>query len=208
MKLIKVARSVVVRSIFKYANDTRSNEFKEWFGDWEAENAYTSRNPNPIPSAAFKGGKPQTFYHGTMNDFDKFEVGLKGTNSHALGSWEVTRHALFFTPNEQDANAFTSSGERTGGHIKRVYLNTRSPLDLRNGIDEGHLEEFESVGLNPRWVANFDWGHLDDEDGAEFVKAARELGYDAIIFNDSNPETGDMMESWAVFDPSQVRIIK
>jgi len=188
-------------------NNITSPEFKQWFGNWEESDPFSSRNKEPSSHAVDKEGKPQVMYHGTTKDFPDFVVGLEGTNSGTFGSWKVKRHAIFFTPRAEDAEAFTSSGGKTfGGNIRPVYLDMKSPLDLRHGVWD-YLDEFEEVGINPRWLKLFDWGHLDDEDGELFVNAAKKLGYDSIIFMDENPETGDEMETYAVFDPLQVRSI-
>jgi hypothetical protein len=148
---------------------------------------------------------PQTMYHGTTKDFEEFELGQEGHNSNALGSWKTTRNAIFFTPDKYHANAFTSKGDVSKGTIKEVYLNVQNPLNFKNGINDSILEEFETQGINPRWLSSFNWEHLDDENGEALVNAAIKLGYDAVIFNDENPSTGEEMETWAVFNPSQIR---
>ena len=199
MKIIRVAK------LNKNSVDINSPEFKEWFGDWSAEDAYSSRSDLPIPSQAIKDGKPQVMYHGTTKDFEDFEVGLEGYNSNVFGSWKVTRNAIFFTPNPVSADAFTSSGgDSTGGNIRPAYLNVRSPLDLTSGISESVLEEFEEKGINPRWLQNFGWDHFDGEDGKHFIEIAKDIGYDGILFSDDNPETREEMETWAIFEPSQI----
>jgi hypothetical protein len=194
---------------YKTSQNTTSNQFKEWFGDWADEDDYSSKSSKPIPSMAINEDRtPKVMYHGTLKDFKDFEVGQEGYNSNIFGSWKTNRNAIFFTPNSNDANAFTSSGGETiGGNIKPVYLNIRSPLDFRNGVDGFTLDEFEKEGINPRWLMNFSWEHLDGESGKLFVDAATRLGYDGVIFNDENPETKGHMETWAVFNPSQVRSI-
>ena len=190
-------------------SDISSGRFKEWFGDWESGDAYSSKNVNPVPSMAVDElQKPRVMYHGTLKDFDKFEVGRDGWNSNVFGSWKTTRNAIFFTPDPDDAGVFTvSGGNEVGGNIRPVFLNVRSPLDFRNGIDDYILKEFEKEGINPRWLMNFYWGHFDGEDGKLFVEAAKRLGYDGVIFIDENPDTGKNMETWAVFDDFQVRSI-
>lgn len=195
--------------IYRIAQDTKSEEFKKWFGDWTSSDAFTSRSKVPVPSHAVNEDQtPKVMYHGSLKDFDQFELGHEGHNSNIFGSWKTTRHAIFFTSDPNHANAFTSSGDNTvGGNIKPVYLNIRSPLDFRNGVGGDVLEEFKEEGINPRWLINFDWGHLDDEDGKLLVNAAIKLGYDGIIFMDQNPETKEDIETWAVFDPSQIRSI-
>jgi hypothetical protein len=194
---------------YKISQYIKSKEFKEWFGDWEPENAYSSRSDKPIPSSVTNLDRsPRKMYHGTTNYFEDFEVGRDAYNSNLFGSWKTNRNAIFFTPDPNDANAFTSiGGETIGGNIRPVYLNIRSPLDFRDGVTFSHLEEFSEVGINIRWLINFDWGHLDGEDGKLFVDAAKKLGYDGVIFYDENPETREEMETWAVFDSSQIKSI-
>jgi len=186
-----------------------NSEFKEWFGDWTNEDAYSSKSSQPIPSMAITEDQtPRVMYHGTLKDFNDFEVGHEAYNSNVFGSWKTTRNAIFFTPNPKDANAFTSSGgEVMGGNIRPVYLNIRSPLNFRDGVDGLTLDEFAKEGINPRWLINFSWEHLDGDDGKMFVDAAQRLGYDGVIFMDENPETKEEMETWAVFNPSQIRSI-
>ena len=195
--------------IYVKAQDMASEDFRGWFGDWTSEDAYSSRNKKPIPSMVVNEDQtPKVMYHGTLKDFDEFEVGKAGYNSNIFGSWETTRNAIFFTPDPDRANTFTSNGgETSGGNIRPVYLNVRSPLDFRNGVDDFILDEFEGVGINPRWLINFNWEHLDGDDGKLFVDAAKILGYDGVVFTDEDPETREYMETWAVFDSSQVRSI-
>lgn len=190
--------------------DTRSEEFKQWFGDWEQEDAFSSKNKNKIPSVAVgDNNKPQVMYHGTIKSFDNFEHKQTAYNSYQFGSWQTFRNAFFFTPEPSHANAFTfiENIKQDGGNIKPVYLNLRSPLDVRNGIDQITIDEFEEKGINPFWMKNFGWGHLDGDKGKDFVNAAKKIGYDGIIFNEINPVTGEKMETWAVFDVSQIRSI-
>ena len=195
--------------IMQKASKTKTPEFKTWFGDWEDPNAFSSRrdkNKEPSSLAVDDKGNPKTYYHGTLKDFSEFEVGREGINSNIFGSWKETRNAIFFTPDPEHANAFTVQGEEwEGGNVIPVFLNVKSPLDFRDGVGGDVLEEFESVGINPRWLISFGWGHLDGEDGKLLVDAAKKLGYDAIIFLDDNPDTKDSFETWAIFDPSQIK---
>ena len=200
--------------IFRIAIDPKSDEFKDWFGNWEANerNPFSSINKEPLPSHAIKDGVPQVFYHGTTedDDFEDFELGRETVNSWAFGHFKTTRHAIFFTPLPSDADAFTSSeGEFYGGNIKPIYLNIRSPLILTSEryIHEDMLQEFREEGIHPRKILHFGWGQLDGEEGKRFVDVAKKLGYDGIIFNEENPDTGNEMETWAVFDPSQIKSI-
>lgn len=187
-------------------SDIKSPDFKNWFGNWEDPKALTSRQEVPSSFAIDDKGEPRRFYHGTTKDFSEFSVEQQGNNSNVFGSWKTNRHAIFFTPDPNHANAFTAQGENlTGGNIMPVYLDIKSPLDFRKDIDEDTLDKFSSAGINRKWLMNFHWDHFDDEDGKLFVDAAKTLGYDGVIFYDENPETRESSETWAVFDPSQIK---
>lgn len=194
--------------IYRISHNIHSPEFKKWFGDWEDSAALTSKRKEPSSFAVDEEQKPKVMYHGTTKDFKEFEVGLEGTNSNVFGSWKTKRHAIFFTPDPNHANAFTSVGGGTqGGNIRPVYLDIKSPLMFTDGVDEETLNEFSKMGINRRWLMNFGWEHLDGEDGKLLVEAAKSLGYDGIIFNDVNPETGEFSETWAVFSPEQIKSV-
>ena len=193
--------------IYRIAN-TKSEEFKKWFGNWEDPNAFSSKRKEPSSFGVNDKGEPDTFYHGTLKDFSEFEVGKEGTNSNIFGSWKTNRWAIFFTRNPEHANTFTIQGEEsTGGNIMPVYLNVKSPLDFRSGVNEDILDEFSREGINPRWLIKFNWEHFDGEDGKRFVEVAKELGYDGVIFNDEDPATHNSFETWAIFDPSQIKSV-
>ena len=194
--------------IYRISVDTRDIEFKEWFGDWEDPSALSSRRKAPSSVVVSDDGNPTVMYHGTTKDFQEFEVGLPGTNSNVFGSWNTTRNAIFFTPDPEHANVFTSQCEEIkGGNIRPVYLNIQSPLDFRNGVDDSILDEFSEYGINRNWLVDFGWEHLDDEDGKLFVDVAKKIGYDGVIFVDENPETHNISETYAVFSPNQIRSI-
>jgi len=191
----------------KSKDQTKTPEFKKWFGEWDHPDAYTSRETAPsFPSLGMDKEKPRVFYHGTRGDFTNFEVGREGWSSDVFGPYKSTRHAIFFTEDPEIASIYTSQGgEKSGGNIIPVYLNIRQPLDFTQYVDEETLDEFEKNGISRRWLINFKWSHLDDEDGKNFVEVAKKLGYDAVIFYDENPATRDSFISWAVFDPSQIK---
>jgi len=195
--------------IYRIAIDVHDSKFKEWFGKWDDPNAFSSKGDgSPVSHSVDKDGNPQVMFHGTTKDFEDFEVGLEGTNSNVFGNYKVTRNAIFFTKSPEHAGSFTSSGGETdGGNIRPVYLSVKNPLDFTKGVPYHILDEFESVGVNPRWLMNFSWEHLDDDDGALLVNACKTLGYDGIIFIDEDPETRESIESWAVFDKSQIKSV-
>jgi hypothetical protein len=69
------------------------------------------------------------------------------------------------------------------------------------------LDAYEA-GMSPRFIYNGglgNWGMFDDEGGADVVETIKKAGYDSVIFNDENPDTGESFEVWAVFEPTQIK---
>ena len=92
----------------------------------------------------------------------------------------------------------------------QLYLNVREPLILtgKQYMEYGKLyDAFEKEGISRMRLINFGWEQLDGDEGKHFVDAAKKLGFDGIVFNEENPDTGNEMETWAVFDPSQIKSI-
>ena len=57
---------------------TKTPEFKAWFGEWDHPKAFTSKFPADLtpPSMAmdWEENKPLVLFHATNNDFNEFEV--------------------------------------------------------------------------------------------------------------------------------------
>ena len=79
----------------------RTNEFKQWFGDWE-------HDPENASKVVDENGEPLVVYHGTENDFNIFNIkGKKG--NRVLG--------YFFTDNKEFSEIF--------GNTKKYFINIR-----------------------------------------------------------------------------------
>ena len=68
--------------IYKLSN-IKSNEFKEWFGDWEDPKAFTSKRKGPSSFGVDDNLQPKTFYHGTTKDFNEFEFVIYKRKIHS-----------------------------------------------------------------------------------------------------------------------------
>lgn len=147
--------------------------------------------------------RPLVFFHGTNSDFQEFKTHLKTYNNYGiLGDVEVSRSAIFLTPNLKFAHEY-SNQEKSGANIITVYAKVTNPFDLRTGLSEQQENELISVGVNPRWIYNVQhtWELLDDEAGDYFVKSLKKLGYDGIIFYEMNYEV------WAIFSGKQLKSV-
>jgi len=184
---------------------TKEPEFRQWFGDWDDPKKFTSRAKGPVSHVVDKSGSPQRVYHSTRHNFDQFATARPSKNSWALGSWDTTRHAIFFTDDVAFSNEYVKDGDtgyQSGARTIPAFLNMKSPVDFRR---RDAWDVAEEVGINPRWTQGKDvWALFDDEEGKMFVDALKREGYDGAIFgeNDENRET---KTTYAVFDPSQVR---
>jgi hypothetical protein len=188
---------------------TDTPEFKRWFGDSRAVVGVNAETGQPLVSSREpKKLVPQVMYHTTRNDFTEFEIGRITKNSGTFGDWETSRAAVFVTPELEDSEAYGKSAGRfaSGANVMPLYIKAENPLDMTGGfVSQRVADQFEEVGINPRWLYQFDWSKFDDEDGKAFVEAAKKLGYDSVIFNDENPDTGDSFEAWALFEPTQIK---
>ncbi len=199
--------------LFSAREQTKTPEFKRWFGDSKAVKRVNTDTGEVVTSSreSFRV-VPEVMYHTTRNDFSTFEVGRTTKNSGTFGDWETSRAAIFVTPELDASQAFgTSGGKFSGGaNVMPLYVRAESPLDLTSGYlpeygaDRARIKE---AGLNDRYLDRFDWSKFDDNEGREMVEALKRAGYDSVIFNDENPETGESFESWALFYPEQVKSV-
>lgn len=193
---------MVIRSTRR---QTETPEFKAWFGDSKA------REPMTSSKQKFADMPPQVMYHTTRNaDFTEFEANRPTINSTTFGDDETSRAAIFFTPSVADSNAYgeLSDGRTVNGAATMpVYLRASEPLYLTDGIDEEDAQRLMDAGLSSRFVYNAlgHWSMFDGADGRDLVETFKRAGYDSVVFNDQNPNTGDSFEAWAVFDPRQIK---
>ena len=196
---------------------TKSEKFKDWFGDWEDKNAYSSNrdeNKPPVSMAVNRDGTPRVMYHATRSDFDTFEAGRKTKNATTFGSYDTTRAGIFFSPDSEFAEEYAKDSKNgkpsVGANVIPTYLNIKFPLRLDgegvNQLDDDARQEFEKEGINPRWFnsVQHSWELFDDEDGKQFVDAAKKIGYDGAIIQEEGAD-GEAHEVWVAFDPNQIK---
>jgi hypothetical protein len=92
----------------------RSNQFKNWFGDWE----------NGLGSKVLdENGEPKVMYHGSSKLFYEFDFNaekVERTNNFA---------GFYFTDDEEDAKKYSKNG-----HIYECFLNVKTPLEHKFGF--------------------------------------------------------------------------
>ena len=183
--------------------------FWRWFGDSKAVEAVNVDTGKPVESSREpRLLVPSVMYHTTRGDVAVFEAGRETRNSGTFGDWDVRRHAIFATP---DLGASQEYGKvnglvAKGANTLPLYAKAERPLDLTEGVSEEAEEKLVGAGMSPRAVIHLGrWDMFDDENGSAFVNAAKAAGYDSVIFNDENPETGEAFEAWALFDANQLK---
>ena len=194
----------------KAKEQTKTPEFKAWFGEWDHPKAFTSKFPADLtpPSMAmdWEENKPLVLFHATNNDFNEFEVGRESITLTTFGPVETRRHAIFTTPDSNFAESYLKKGG--GQNVMPVYMDIKAPMDLRNNGAWNYADELVENGFDDyRWPNRSDtemWEMFDDEMGEAFVAAAKKAGYDgAIMFEvDDNDK---MVEVYVAFDQTQIK---
>lgn len=121
----------------------RSPEFKAWAGDWEKGEGNVLLDEN---------GEPKLFYHGTVREFESFDVSHGGDNT---GITEYTDHktgekvlsdsskAMFFTDYEPQAVNYAMLGRHA--EICDIHSTAQDVASsLRSGTVGGFLNSFKS----------------------------------------------------------------
>ena len=90
----------------------RTQDFKNWFGDWE-------NNPNNASKIVDENGEPMICYHGTKRDFDTFDKDKINERKDGVKGF------YFSTEKRKGMLADSYAGEK--GNVLSVYLNIRNP---------------------------------------------------------------------------------
>ena len=167
----------------KYVVQTNSENFKNWFGDWE-------KDPENSSKVVDEEGKPKVVLHGTPNnEFYTFDENRIGSANDA--GW-LGRGFYFFG----NAPEYAAQYAGKNGRVMKVYLNIKNPYHIteeeHNRLVEANdpdlsrqfREQLEEDGydgiyyngdLNEEWVAFH----------PEQIKLATENNGD---FNPNNPD--------------------
>jgi hypothetical protein len=181
----------------------RERAFRRWFG---ASRAVELACGSTSRDAVFA---PQVMYHTTRSGaFERFEIGRPTINTTTFADVETRRHAIFVTPSITDSNAYgvVDGTFVEGAATMPLYIKAENPLDLTDGPSEADTERLVVAGFSERFVYNHlhRWDVFDDAAGAENVRMIQLAGFDAVVYWDENPLTGDAFEAWALFQPEQL----
>lgn len=144
--------------------------------------------------------KKEKYYHGTMNDFEKFEDQKKGKISTIFGTEEVKRTGMFFTKDLNFAKEF-------GCNVYEVELSNKAPLDLTNGFKYEDVELFKD-SLSEKWMESLKpllvWEMFDGDDAKEIINIITEKGYDSIIMMEEADDR--VVETTVIFNKDLIKI--
>lgn len=131
---------------------TRSQQFKDWFGDWE-------NNPGSASKVVNENGTPRVVYHGTKSDaftvFDSSKANKKLLNRLGNG--------YYFA-------ADIESAERYGDNVVSAYLDIKNPYRVYGKREGGMIEQMaEDFGMNASEISRNDIQDILKEHGYDGV---------------------------------------
>lgn len=193
------------------ANQTESEQFKAWFGDWRDPKAFSSRAAGPVSYAVSDTGAPLVLYHATNADFNVFEPGRSTVNSTTFGDMETERHGIFASPSASFSEEYLRAGD--GQNLMPIFMSIKSPLDMREGISGDAINDIvqysdaEIVARDFYHVGTAEtWQFFDGDFGRKFVAAAQKAGYDGAILTEASTTNPDAShEVYVAFSPAQIK---
>ena len=165
----------------------KSENFKNWFGDWE-------NNPSKASKVVNEDGTPKIVYHGTTSNFTTFDTQRFNTREN---SGDYVGEGFFFTDKESTAKKYGSS-------VMPVYLNLRNPLIINT---ENDGKKFRSTFLNMYQKGDkelrdliggdYDYFSIMKENPSAIRQELQRRGYDGLIDN--------LYGQYAVFNSEQIK---
>ncbi len=181
-------KSNLPKNLYEYV---RTEEFKNWFGDWE-------NNPNGSSKVIDENGEPLLVFHGTKKTFQDFD------------NKKLRFNYFYFAKNEGYASRF-------GENVKGCFLNARKIKDAKEaGVGKISVPKlFKILGFK---VESFIYTHQfkDIKDKFwQYLRVSDEIhrnlkwkGYDCVNFFEDYTEDGyDETEVFAVFNSNQIKCV-
>lgn len=170
----------------------------------------------PLRAGARAAQKGIRVFHGSSQPIERFKATPSYRQDELGRKYEVTSPSFFFTPDEATARMFAEDKVEidkrlrnivgSQPHVGEYELMIDNPLDLVEGSMTGAMPDYEGIdeiyritGYQPTTRADVQ-EMLDDP---HVVSQLRDEGYDGVRLLESNGG-----ESWAVFDPEQIRAAK
>ena len=164
----------------KISENTQSQQFKRWFGDWQNDPASASKVVN-------EDGTPKVVYHGTNTEFSVFDLSKSGKNYG-----ETSEGLIFFTNKrsgyQDSALDYAEAAAHNGGKatVGEYYLDIKNPLRL---YSDGYFTPTAYFDQNAQEV---------------YEKYLSEDNYDGIIIENRNKSADDSI-IYLLDNPSQIK---
>lgn len=161
-------------------NDTESQQFKRWFGDWQ-------NNPENASKIVNQDGTPKVMYHGSPAQFSVFDKKkAKGSGMYGRG--------FYFTDSAEQASVY--------GNRYSVYLDVKHPLQSGGEqVSRQQVRKFlEAVAENEDYSIE-NYGTYDVEQVLQTVMGSQKNADAFKIIQDINATAiGDMVEAAELFN--------
>lgn len=171
----------------KFENNTYSQQFKRWFGDWE-------NSPHTASKVVNEDGSPKIVYHGTDSSFTVFDQSKYNSNE---ANGDYVGEGFFFASKPMAARKY-------GKNIMPSYLNIKNPIVINTEDDakkfrnqflgmfkDGEQELRELIG------GDYDYFEIMENNPSTIREYLQEKGYDGLIDN--------LYGQYAVFSPNQIK---
>lgn len=200
----------------KQWNEVRSNEFKEWFGDWE-------NNTESASKTLDENGEPMVVYRG---------------HDASQNSYSTKLNTPTFTSSKEAAQVYSEDHEN--GVVTDAFVNAKNPLSLGDeygSVTMADLKDllpanvFETIASSGNWKYSGDYATFEDvvedaknnknaleeaytetfliADNKNFVEWAQSQGYDSFMykgfFSDSNNLEDDFLSEIRPFNENQIK---
>ncbi len=164
----------------KISENTQSQQFKRWFGDWQNDPAKASKVVN-------EDGTPKVVYHGTNTEFTVFDLSKSGKNYG-----ETSEGLIFFTNKrsgyQDSALDYAEAAAHNGGKatVGEYFLDIKNPLRL---YSDGYFTPTAYFDQNAQEV---------------YDKYLSGDNYDGIIIENRNKSVDDSI-IYLLDNPSQIK---
>lgn len=157
--------------MFAKVDQTKTDNFKNWFGDWE-------KTPEKASKVVDDNGQPLVVYHGTGSDFNTFDKEMIGSNFNA------DNEGFFFTSVPSEASQYANYKNiglkrEQGNNVKPVYLSIKNPLVITEKVWN---EKYKYYGGPDNEGTVAFWDNNQDK----IKEIAKNMKADGIIIKEAN----------------------
>lgn len=164
----------------KISENTQSQQFKRWFGDWQNDPANASKVVNA-------DGTPKVMYHGSKEQFTVFDRS-KARSSGTFGK------GFYFSDSQSHAGTY--------GNLYAVYLNIRNPVQYGNGsVTKSQVRKFLDAVADNEDYSIENYGTYDIDQILKNVMRGKSKVDTFQVLQDINVTAiGDMVEAIGLFN--------